>query len=64
MVLHIKNMVCDRCLLIVRQQLENLDFTVNKIALGTAEITPDPEEGQMQLISAALKVRGFELINK
>ncbi len=64
MILHIKNMVCDRCLMIVRQQLENLGFTVKRVVLGNAEITPEPDEEQMQLISAALKVSGFELINK
>jgi AraC family transcriptional regulator len=57
-------MVCDRCQMIVRQQIENLGFTVERVALGQAEITPDPDEKQMQLISAALKVPGFELINK
>jgi AraC-like DNA-binding protein len=50
--------------MIVRQQLENLGFTVRQIALGSAEIIPDPDEDQMQLIAAALKVPGFELINK
>jgi AraC family transcriptional regulator len=64
MLLHIKNMVCDRCQMIVRQQLENLGFTVKQLALGSAEIAPEPDEEQMQLISATLKVPGFELINK
>lgn len=64
MLLPIKNMVCDRCQMIVRQQLENLGFTVNQVALGSAEISPEPNEDQMQLIAAALKVPGFELINK
>jgi AraC family transcriptional regulator len=64
MLLHIKNMVCDRCQMIVRQQIENLGFTVERVALGQAEITPDADDEQMQLISAALKVPGFELINK
>jgi AraC-like DNA-binding protein len=64
MLIYIKNMVCDRCKMIVGQQLENLGFTVKKIALGQAEIMPDPDEEQLQLIAAALKVPGFELINK
>ena len=64
MLLHIKNMVCDRCQMIVRQQLESLGFTVKQVALGNAEIMPDPDEEQLQLIAAALKVPGFELINK
>lgn len=64
MILHIKNMVCDRCILVVRQQLENLGFKVNHIALGNAEILPEPDEEHLQLISSALKVLGFELIDK
>lgn len=56
-------MVCDRCGMIIRQQLENLGFTVKQIGLGSAEIVPEPNEEQMQLISAALKVPGFELID-
>ncbi len=64
MLLHIKNMVCDRCQMIVRQQLENLDFTVKNVVLGHAEIAPDADEEQLQSIAAALKVPGFELINK
>lgn len=31
MLLHIKNMVCDRCQMIVRQQLENLGFRVARL---------------------------------
>lgn len=64
MILHIKNMVCDRCILVVRQQLENLGFKAEHIALGSAEILPEPDEEHLQLISAALKVSGFELIDK
>jgi AraC-like DNA-binding protein len=64
MLISIKNMVCDRCQMIVRQQLENLGFTVSRVALGQAEITPDPDEEQLERIGAALKVPGFELINK
>jgi AraC family transcriptional regulator len=64
MLINIKNMVCDRCQMIVRQQLESLGFMVMKVALGRAEITPDPDEDQLQMIAAALKVPGFELISK
>ncbi|MDF2434468.1 MAG: AraC family transcriptional regulator [Mucilaginibacter sp.] len=64
MLIAIRNMVCDRCQMIVRQQLESLGFTVKQIALGRAEIVPEPNEEQLQLIAAALKVPGFELINK
>lgn len=57
-------MVCDRCILVVRQQLEHLNFRVGDITLGTAEVHPDPSENQLDEISSAFKVLGFELINK
>lgn len=62
--LHVKNMVCDRCILIVRQQLENLNFQVAEISLGKVAVSPDPDEVQLQNISAAFQVLGFELIDK
>jgi AraC family transcriptional regulator len=64
MILHIKNMVCHRCLMIIRQQVESLGFTVKEVALGHVEIAPEPDEEQLQCLTAALKVPGFELINK
>jgi len=63
MKLHIKNMVCDRCIMVVRQQLEALDFRVDEIALGNVTVHPDPDEKQLSAISSALKVMGFELID-
>jgi AraC family transcriptional regulator len=63
MTLHIKNMVCDRCIMVVRQQLENLGFKVDSIALGVADVNPEPTAEQTGKISSALKVLGFELID-
>jgi AraC-like DNA-binding protein len=63
MLLHIKNMVCDRCIMIVRQQLTSLGFTVKNVVLGQAEIEPEPNEEQLQLIASALKIPDFELIS-
>jgi AraC family transcriptional regulator len=56
-------MVCDRCILIVRQQLENLNFEVKEIMLGKVEVSPEPDETQLQDIASALKVLGFEMID-
>lgn len=64
MLLHIKNMVCQRCITVVREQLEHLDMEVSEIALGTALIHPEPSEDKLSEIAAALKVLGFELIDK
>lgn len=63
MTLHIKNMVCDRCILVVRQQLENLNFQVIDIVLGIVNIEPEPEQVKLSEISSALRVLGFELID-
>ena len=64
MLLFVKNMVCDRCILMVRQQVEYLGFTINSIQLGKVIIAPEPDSSQLQQIAAVLKIQGFELIDK
>ena len=64
MILHVKNMVCDRCVMIVRQQLQAQGFEVTAISLGQVELAPDPDPTQLQQISASFQVLGFELIDK
>ncbi len=56
-------MVCDRCLLVVRQQLQALNFNVKAIGLGWVEAEPDPDPDQLIAIASAFKVVGFELID-
>lgn len=63
MILHIKNMVCDRCIMVVRQQLEQLGFEVLNISLGQVQIEPEPSEKQLLDIGASLDLLGFELID-
>lgn len=57
-------MVCDRCILIVNQQMQNLGFRVEEISLGKVTIHPDPNAAQLQDIASAFHVLGFELIDK
>jgi len=64
MVLHIKNMVCERCIMTIRPQLENLGYKVKRIVLGQAEIAPDPDIAQLLKITGALKALGFDLLDK
>ncbi|TCD01651.1 AraC family transcriptional regulator [Pedobacter psychroterrae] len=64
MTLYVKNMVCDRCIMIVNQQLQNLGFEVGEISLGKVTVQPDPDAAKLQDISSALQVLGFELIDK
>ena len=59
--LHIKNMVCPRCLMVVRQTLEELGFEVVEIELGQAIVQAD-ESIPLDRIEERLKEYGFELI--
>jgi AraC family transcriptional regulator len=64
MLLHVKNMVCDRCILVVRQQLEGLGLTVKEISLGKVRLEQDLSKKQLQDIASAFAILGFELIDK
>lgn len=57
-------MVCDRCIMIVRQQLENFGLKVNEISLGKIEVAPEPNANQLKNIASAMQALGFELIDK
>jgi AraC-like DNA-binding protein len=61
-VLHIKNMVCPRCIETVESVLSENGFTVKTIKLGEAEIDKIPSPLQLEELSEALKKRGFELL--
>lgn len=61
--LAVKNMVCDRCLLVVQQQLQALNFSVKSIGLGWVEVDLEPDPNQLLAIASAFKVVGFELID-
>ncbi len=63
MKLAVKNMVCDRCILVVKQQLQAMDFDIKAIGLGWVEIEPEPNAEQLIAIASNFKVVGFELID-
>jgi AraC-like DNA-binding protein len=58
--LRIKNMVCDRCIRVVREELTRLGVPVLTIALGEAVVEGKPLP--MKEIRSALELNGFELI--
>ncbi|GGD57112.1 hypothetical protein GCM10011514_21520 [Emticicia aquatilis] len=58
----IKNMVCNRCIRVVREELENLGLTVSKIDLGYVEIDGNPSQVLLNNIRELLKKEGFEII--
>lgn len=63
MILYIKNMVCNRCILVVRQELEKLHLQINNISLGEADLAKVPTTKQIQQLNEALEKLGFELLD-
>lgn len=61
--LHIKNMVCDRCIKSVREELEKLGLTIKEIALGKVVLQKPADAAQLEKISQVLKEEGFELLD-
>lgn len=61
-ILHIKNMVCPRCISYVKDELENLKLEVVEIKLGEVKISGELAEEKMIHIKNTLEKAGFELI--
>ncbi|RYU92844.1 AraC family transcriptional regulator [Emticicia agri] len=62
MQLLIKNMVCNRCVRVVREELEKIGLSVSKVELGMATINLTSDTIQYNLIQNTLQKEGFELI--
>jgi len=60
-VLHIKNMVCPRCIKVVNEELISLGLDVKHVELGIAEYEDKKDVTESQ-IEASLNKEGFELI--
>lgn len=58
--LFIKNMVCDRCIRVVRDELEQLGYTVGQVELGRA--TVEQPEVDLDAVGSALEKQGFSLL--
>lgn len=63
MILYIKNMVCSRCKMVVKAQLESAGLRTISVNLGEVEIEEDLSKEQLQGINISLKTLGFELID-
>ena len=63
-VLHIKNMVCNRCVAVVKQELERQGLHPLKISLGEATLEENElTQEQQNKLDAALTSQGFERID-
>lgn len=63
MQLYIKNMVCDRCVLVVRKQLDQQNLPYHSIEMGEIHLTDKPSPQQIRLLRTALHQFGFELLD-
>ncbi|MBX2917548.1 MAG: helix-turn-helix transcriptional regulator [Cyclobacteriaceae bacterium] len=61
--LYIKNMVCNRCILVVGQELEKLGLDAERITLGEVLLKSEPSANQLTSLDLALVKLGFERID-
>ncbi|GBD86536.1 DNA-binding transcriptional regulator AraC [bacterium BMS3Abin03] len=61
-ILFVKNMVCGRCIRVVREDLENLGVEIKSIILGEVETAKPLTQLPINRISETLQQSGFELI--
>lgn len=61
--IHIKNMVCDRCIMVVKSEFEKIGIYPVSIQLGEVELLQDWNEVEKKTINASLKLLGFELLD-
>ena len=58
----IKNMVCDRCITVVRQQIEALGHQISQVELGQVELARPLNASSLKDLESALLGHGFELL--
>lgn len=63
MKLNIKNMVCNRCIMVVQNELNRLGFDVKHIKLGEVVLDRDASPKEIKRIGDTLVPLGFELID-
>jgi AraC-like DNA-binding protein len=59
----IKNMVCNRCIMVVENELKNLGLHANKVELGEVELEKDLTGEEKTKLKTAFTNLGFELID-
>ena len=63
MKLYVKNMVCARCIMVVKSVFENMDINPISVELGEVELKHDIPENQKQELVKSLRSIGFDLIS-
>lgn len=63
MKIHIKNMVCNRCIMVVRNELEKLGYHPSGLTLGEVELDKEINDNEKRIINHHLQSFGFEVID-
>lgn len=63
MKLYIKNMVCNRCVMVVKQELEKMKLKIVNVSMGEVELVKPTSAKQLSDISVRLQELGFELLD-
>lgn len=61
--LFIKNMVCNRCIMVVQNELDKLGLDVKSIRLGEVVLEKEPAAADKEQLKEVLVSLGFELID-
>lgn len=63
MKLFVKNMVCNRCIMVVKSAVEKLGFALLDVKLGEIQFKKPLTKTEIQLIANHLEPLGFELLD-
>src|SRR4051812_44984134 len=63
MKVYIKNMVCNRCIMVVRQEFEKAGLEPVDVKMGEVELDMAPAETELKEINSALNNLGFEILD-
>jgi AraC-like DNA-binding protein len=61
--LHIKNMVCNRCIKVVREDAEQLGLEIERLKLGEMVVKHELTDEKKQQLKQVLQQDGFELLD-
>jgi AraC-like DNA-binding protein len=63
MKLYIKNMVCSRCKMVVKAELDKLGLNAGSVELGEVDLNTEPDKTTLLQLDNNLKQLGFEIID-
>jgi YesN/AraC family two-component response regulator len=61
--IYIKNMVCIRCQMVVKAELEKLGLHYRNVNIGEADILEELNQEQLELLDKSLRKSGLQLID-